>query len=649
MANYLDLTGLSKYDELIKNVINNPSVSVDITQEATQATVKVGVNKTEGSDIIIPAVNNTTAGLMSAADKAKLDGIAAGGEVNQNAFSNVKVGNVTVAADLKEDTLELVAGTNITITPDATNDKITISSSDTAHSHSVGTGLEIVGNGGTDGDVKYSLKTATDEEIGGIKVGYTENGANYPVELDSDNKAFVNVPWVNTTNFTINADGNVDTPTADTVAVVSNTTISLDQKPSQTNEIQFTAVNVPTKAYVDKAIGDAVTGLFEYKGTVGTGGTVTSLPATHAVGDVYYVKTAGTYAGESCEVGDMIVCITAGTTANDAHWEVLQGNWTAQDGTAKIPFGSTSTLATIGGVSIDAQIGTVNGDGTYIDVTADGDNLKVSHKDPVAVAASKISKDASGTATAAWGASIVTGVDIERDAKGHVTNMSLDSIKLPNNPHIEGANIITNSAGSATKTNVTANGDLYLNHVENGVVKSAINIEGVNGIEVTGGSNNIRIKLTDTAYQFAGGTNKFTVTKPSGEKQEVTVTPSIANNVTYSGTLTSGQLPVLDGAAGVIKASGFTIGKSVPANAVFTDTKCTTGTINAGTVTTEEGMVSVVSNAKVSMTGDGTGLTGTFTAVAVPSKDYVDKAIGDAITNAAPGSIPISDIEKLFA
>ena len=48
------------------------------------------------------------------------------GETNQNAFSNVKVGSTTVAADSKTDTLELVAGTGITLTPDATNDKVTI-------------------------------------------------------------------------------------------------------------------------------------------------------------------------------------------------------------------------------------------------------------------------------------------------------------------------------------------------------------------------------------------------------------------------------------------------------------------------------------------------------------------------------------------
>lgn len=50
-------------------------------------------------------------------------------EKNQNAFSNVKVGTTTIAADTTTDTLELV-GSNVTITPDATNDKVTFSVAD---------------------------------------------------------------------------------------------------------------------------------------------------------------------------------------------------------------------------------------------------------------------------------------------------------------------------------------------------------------------------------------------------------------------------------------------------------------------------------------------------------------------------------------
>lgn len=81
-------------------------------------------------DAVATGTTGATNGLMTAADKKKLNGIASGAEVNQNAFSNVKVGSTTVAADTKTDTIELVAGGATTITPDATNDKITISSTD---------------------------------------------------------------------------------------------------------------------------------------------------------------------------------------------------------------------------------------------------------------------------------------------------------------------------------------------------------------------------------------------------------------------------------------------------------------------------------------------------------------------------------------
>lgn len=54
-----------------------------------------------------------------------LGNVVDGAEINQNAFSNVKVGSTNVAADAKTDTLEFV-GSNVTLTPDAANDKVTI-------------------------------------------------------------------------------------------------------------------------------------------------------------------------------------------------------------------------------------------------------------------------------------------------------------------------------------------------------------------------------------------------------------------------------------------------------------------------------------------------------------------------------------------
>lgn len=56
---------------------------------------------------------------------------------------------------------------------------------------------------------KVSIKKATADELGGIQIGYTQSGKNYPVVLDTDGKAFVNVPWENTTTGVTGSTTNV--------------------------------------------------------------------------------------------------------------------------------------------------------------------------------------------------------------------------------------------------------------------------------------------------------------------------------------------------------------------------------------------------------------------------------------------------------
>lgn len=102
------------------------------------------------------------AGLMSPEDKQKLDHVAAGAEVNQNAFSKVKVGNVLVEANSKTAQVEIVAGDNVTIKGDNASKKITIevtlpsSMSPSAHTQSAAT----ITAGTFDGNV--AVKAATD-------------------------------------------------------------------------------------------------------------------------------------------------------------------------------------------------------------------------------------------------------------------------------------------------------------------------------------------------------------------------------------------------------------------------------------------------------------------------------------------------------
>lgn len=68
-----------------------------------------------------------------------------------------------------------------------------------------------------------------------------------------------------------------------------------------------------------------------YKGTIGNGGTVTSLPyQNYSAGWVYRVVSAGTYANQKCEVNDLLMSIQ--DADNNAfgivvsHWVVIQTN-----------------------------------------------------------------------------------------------------------------------------------------------------------------------------------------------------------------------------------------------------------------------------------------------------------------------------------
>ena len=54
---------------------------------------------------------------------------------------------------------------------------------------------------------QYSLPLAANGTRGGIQIGYTQSGKNYPVQLDSE-KAYVNVPWSDTTYSVVSTSAN---------------------------------------------------------------------------------------------------------------------------------------------------------------------------------------------------------------------------------------------------------------------------------------------------------------------------------------------------------------------------------------------------------------------------------------------------------
>ena len=102
------------------------------------------------------------------------------------------------------------------------------------------------------------------------------------------------------------------TPTAPTaVAGVSNTQIANTQ-------------------YVNTAISNAIAAsdAMIFKGTLGTGGTRTTLPTTYKTGWTYRVISAGTYAGQQCEIGDLVIALVdrSGSGNVNSDWTVAQTN-----------------------------------------------------------------------------------------------------------------------------------------------------------------------------------------------------------------------------------------------------------------------------------------------------------------------------------
>lgn len=107
----------------------------------------------------------------------------------------------------------------------------------------------------------YSLPTASSTTKGGITLGYSQSGKNYPVVLDSNGKAYVNVPWIDTNTTyslaTSTKDGlmkasdkakidNIDTTYAKRMEVVGLDGIEIEkipQGPLTVQSIVFSNVN----------------------------------------------------------------------------------------------------------------------------------------------------------------------------------------------------------------------------------------------------------------------------------------------------------------------------------------------------------------------------------------------------------------------
>ena len=204
---------------------------------------------------------------------------------------------------------------------------------------------------------KLTTNASSSSETPTISPISTTSNRYYAVESDVNGVPFVNVPWIGGENFyptsliwnqgtdsgpigVLRGEGmsNVTFPAIPSASNTQSgivttgaqyfggnktlTAILNDGSTAVTQAIGDDSTKIATTKFVKNAIG-SLEGALLYKGVVNAN---SDIPANHTKGWTYIVNTAGEYAGQQCEVGDMLICLISGTTTNNAHWNIVQTN-----------------------------------------------------------------------------------------------------------------------------------------------------------------------------------------------------------------------------------------------------------------------------------------------------------------------------------
>ncbi len=363
-----------------------------------------------------------------------------------------------------------------------------------------------------------------------------------------------------------------------------------------------------------------------FKGSLGTNGTITSLPtaSNSTIGDTYKVITAGTYASIAAKVGDVFICNNdpawvlipsgdepTGTLTNIATGAGLVGGPITSTGTIKANLKS-ETLSTLDSAAITTTTnrqyavnldknGKLSVNVPWSDTNTDTKVTSVdNHYTPSTNTNSTLSVDASSTTAATWGTtSLVTGVNLQRDAKGHVTGVTVDSIKMPANPntdtntaHGHGAGVgLTGSGNAGTSGTYTYKAKLK--------DETALTVDSTAATTVSdrvypvavdkSGYLSVNVPWTDTNTTYNAATTDVAGLMSAADKTKLDGIAAQANkyslptasSTTLGGVKIGSNININSGTISVPAATGSVAGVTV----VYPAASCTTYTSDSGTCT----------------------------------------------------------------
>lgn len=534
-----DITPDTPTDTL--TITGGTNVTVTTTPTADKITISspdVGVS-TDGSGNAVTSISADGHGIkVTKGSTFSLSNHTHSAYVNQNAFSKIAVsGQTTVEADNATDTVTFVAGDYMTITTDATNDKITFKNAGVGVSAD-GSGnviTSIASNGHgityTKGINVYEKKDVyTKSEVDALMVSALEYkgtissatsspGAFTPAATKGNVYVVTGSGYINGISV---EEGDMFLCKADSVAAATSSNYSTIQSSWNVVNVNWNVVNnaklLPqngTKYEIAKVGGHSITVGVEANTTTGsvaasqtpahnttfdiiTGGSFSGNKLTFSTGTVKLptestlsVKTStGTISGSHGGSFDVVTGITGSghTITQTLKTVTLPAETTLSKGTA-----TTATAAPAHGDTITA----------ITDFTVSGHSITPKITTYTLPSVPNVTVTA-GTTTATSPAhastfNVISG--IETIADGHGIKYNTLKVTLPSDTHHQAKNVLTSSSTGKTSSAAT---NPYLNLVENNTVRSAIQITGSGGTTVTSDAAG---KITITSETHTAITN----------------------------------------------------------------------------------------------------------------------------------------------
>ena len=314
-------------------------------------------------------------------------------------------------------------------------------------------------DGIAEGANKYTLPTATASVLGGVKSSTTGTTANrdYNVQVNTDGTMKVNVPWTDT-NTHVTVDSAMSSTSTNPVQnKVVNTALGgkLDKSGgTMTGTLTITESDLEVqdgeiivgnnRIIIDGSNGSIKAGdgedLITFKGTADYAISANSASTATSAGSA--AKATQDSAGQQINTTYIKGLSVSGKTITYTKGDNSTGTITTQDTTYSVMTGASATAAGAAGLVpapvAGKQASFLRGDGTWVVPTNTDTKVTAvgNHYTPAADSAAALSVDASSSTAATWGTTaMVTGVNLQRDAKGHVTGVTVDSIKMPSNPN----------------------------------------------------------------------------------------------------------------------------------------------------------------------------------------------------------------------